>query len=226
MNLPELLQKLEADSLVTFFVLDLTGIGGTEVFRFHPGTNELMAPVVWQGVTYEPFPVEAEGFELNVKGTLPRPTLKVSAVTSSLTPYITLYQDFVGASVTRKRTFARYLDGQTYADPGQHYDDELYYVERKVSDDGDTVTFELSSALDLEGVRLPGRTISVNSCPWVYRQGDCPYTGTNYFDIRDLPVLTSDLDVCSKTAAGCKVRFGARAILPFGGFPAARTYKV
>ena len=228
MNLPELLQSLAADAIVEFFEVDLTAIGGTDVFRFHAGTNALTLPVVWKGLTYQPFPIQADGFERSVRGTLPRPTLHVANVTNVLVPYLDDFQDLVGAKVTRRRTFVRYLDGQPGADPSQHYDDEVYFVERKISDDGVLVTFELASSLDLEGVKLPSRMITVNSCSWVgdYRRGgDCPYVGTAYFNVRDLSVATLALDVCSGTVQGCKARFGDKAVLPFGGFPAARTYK-
>ena len=226
MNLPELLQSLSADSIVEFFSVDLTVIGGTDTFNFHAGTNSIGTSVVWQGVTYQPFPVQAEGFELTTKGVMPRPTLHIANVTSVLIPYLTTYDDLVGAKVVRKRTFVRYLDGQATADPTQHYDDETYYVEQKTRDDGIILSFELTSALDLYGVRLPSRIISVNSCQWAYRGGDCPYVGTAYFDVNDKSVSTVGADVCSKTVNGCKARFGSAAALPFGGFPAARVYKV
>lgn len=228
MNLPELLQQLSADAIVEFYEVDLTVIGGTETLYFHDGTNGLTQSVSWQGIDYELWPIRAEGFDLSAKGALPRPTLQVANVYNTLTPYIEDYAGLVGAKVTRRRTFARYLDGQPTADPNQHYDDETFYVERKIKDDGIFASFELASALDLDGVRLPSRGVSVNSCAWVYREvgSDCPYVGTNYFNVNDTPVATLAEDVCSKTPKACKLRFGARAILPFGGFPAARTYKL
>ena len=228
MNLPELLQQLDADSLIELFVIDLTLIGGTDVFYLHAGTNSIGGAVVWQGVAYQPWPMQVEGFDVNVRGALPRPTMHVANVLNTLVPYVEEFDDLVGASVRRRRTFARYLDGQPTADPNQHYPDDLYYVERKTQDDGTVLGFELASALDLEGIRLPSRQITVNSCAWVsdYRRGgDCPYVGTNYFNVRNEVVATLALDVCSGTVLGCKARFGAKNVLPFGGFPAAKVYK-
>ncbi len=63
-----------------------------------------------------------------------------------------------------------------------------------------------------------------NRCAWCmqgqYRGADCGYTGTRYYDKFGNPVDNPALDVCPGTVAGCKLRFGDDAMLPFGGFPA------
>jgi len=207
------------------FELDLRTIGGTDRYYFHPGTDTNGQSVVWQGVQYEPFPIEADGFEMSAKGTLPRPTLRVSNITGMITPMLIDWDDLVGAKVIRRRTFARYLDGQPTEDPTQHLPDDIFYVERKVNANRIAVEFELSSAMDLSGVQLPGREIRVGMCGSEYRGGECPYAGTNYFDVNDQPVGTLAEDVCSKRVSGCKVRFGAKNPLPYGGFPAGRAYR-
>ena len=225
MNIPELIQQLSPDAVVQLFVLDLTGIGGTDVLRFHAGTNSVRQSVYWQGHEYIPWPIQAEGFDLTVRGTLPRPKIHLAVITNTLIPYISDFDDLLGAKVVLKKTFARYLDGQPGADPNQHYPDETYYVQRKEQDDGTIATFELASAMDLQGVAAPKRQITIEYCPWQYRKGDCPYTGTNYFDVNDNPVNQAGQDVCSHTPRGCMVRFGANNPLPFGGFVAAHVYK-
>ena len=73
------IQKLDPGVLVEVFKLDATGIGG-DVFHFHAGTNGLQNYLVWQGVTYTRYPVEAEGFELKATGTAPRPKLRASNI--------------------------------------------------------------------------------------------------------------------------------------------------
>lgn len=243
-NIKEAIQQLDPGSRVEFFQLDLTSISaaaGTQYF--HAGTNELDGPVVWQGVTYQKFPVFAEGFDKSVKGTLPRPSLRISNVTGTISAMVMQYDDLVGAKVTRKQTFVRYLDASNFtsgvnatADPTQYLDDEVFYVERKVSENSESVEFELASALDLQGVSLPSRVIIVNYCGSGYRRwtgsafdytdaAECGYTGSSYFDVKDQSQVSASLDVCSKTVSGCKRRFGATAVLPFGGYPGARTYK-
>lgn len=225
MNLPELLQKLDAESIVEFFRVSTIPIGGTDIFSFHAGLNGVLQPVVWQGVTYQPFPVEADGFDKSTKGTLPRPRLRISNVTGIVSALVIDFRDLIGARVTRHRTFARYLDGQPTADPTQALPNDVYYVEKKISETKQMVEFELASALDLMGQQLPARDIVAAICPSWYRGAECGYTGTNYFDVDNQPVATENLDVCSKTVPGCKARFAASGVIPFGGFPAARTYK-
>lgn len=225
MNLPELLQQLDSGALIELFSVSTVPIGGTDTFHFHAGTNEVQSAITWQGVDYQPFPIEADGFDKSTRGTLPRPHLRVANVTGILSAVVIDLDDLVGASVTRHRTFARYLDGQLTADPTQFLPDDLFYVEKKISENKAVIEFELASALDLMGVQLPARDIVAMICPSDYRGPECGYTAAVYFDVNNAPVLTSVLDVCSKTVGGCKCRFMATGVLPFGGFPAARTLK-
>jgi lambda family phage minor tail protein L len=79
------------------------------------------------------------------------------------------------------------------------------------------VDFMLSSALDFGGQQLPARQIAPG-CQWMYRDANCGYTGTAYFDANDNPVSDPSLDRCSKKTSGCTCRFGVNNPLPFGGF--------
>lgn len=118
------------------------------------------------------------------------------------------------------------------ADPSRFLPDETYFIERKVSEDPIAVEFELSSAMDFSGSKLPRRIITVGVCPWdQYRQDECTYAGPHYFDANDNPVTSIEQDVCSRRPSGCKIRHEAwlgtnpKPVLPFGGFPSARAYK-
>lgn len=221
------IQKLAPSAIIELFVLDATGFGG-DVYRFHAGTNGLAQRVVWQGNTYEPFPVQVTGFEFNGSGQLPRPKLVVANVTGLITAMVLLYQDMLGAKLTRKRTMAKYLDAVNFpggtnpsADPTAEFQDDVFFIDRKSAETRDVVEFELAAAFDVNGVRLPRRQIVQNVCPWKYRGAECGYTGTQYFNANDQPVATLALDVCGKRLSSCQARFGQYAELPFGGFPAA-----
>lgn len=115
-------------------------------------------------------------------------------------------------------------------DPTKYLPDEVYFIERKVSEDEVSVQFELSSAIDLEDLKLPRRMVTVNYCSWDDYMGEgCMYVPTDpgsggYFDANDNPVGSSALDVCGRSVNSCKVRFGANNPLMYGGFPAARAY--
>lgn len=379
------IQSLAPSALLDFFILDSTNLPGGSLMRFHAGTNGLMQPVVWQGQTYEPLPIEAEGFDVTTKGSLPRPKMRIANVNGLLSASVKSFNDFVGCKVTRKRTFAKYLDavnfplrrnllaytdslpeiaggwvhgdaltvtpnvpgprgtdvatrfeglsgttisstgttvyksfsvviGNNYmistmvnpvtsgsfvirygatadaqtrsfpmtggtgwrrvtavftanaaggttsnctfgcstpggmtvelseaqaevgaietdyqaildtynanptADPNQFIPDDLWFVERKLTENRYIIEFELSSAFDLMGQQLPNRQVIQNSCSWKYRSTECGWTGVNY-DVNNAPSTPAN-DVCAKTLAACRVRFGVQPIR-FGGFPGA-----
>lgn len=220
------IQKLEPGAVIELFELDLATLGGT-VQRFHAGTNELRANVTWAGNVYTAFPVEASGFEYNGQGQAPRPTLRVANVAGAITALILMYEDLVGAKLTRIRTLAKYLDAVNFpggvnpaADPGAEFPRDVFFVDRKASETNTVVEFELAPAMDVTGVMLPRRQIIQNICAFAYRGAECGYTGTNYFDANDVATTIGN-DVCGKRLSSCKARFGAYAELPYGGFPSA-----
>lgn len=185
------IQKLAPSVVIELFVLDLSLFSQGSVY-FHAGTNSLQQRLTWQGKTYEAFPIQVEGFEFNGNGQIPRPKLKVANVTGAITAMVLIYQDLVGAKITRKRTLAKYLDAVNFpggvnptADPTAEFADDIYYVDRKSRETRDVIEFELAASFDLEGVNLPRRQIVQNVCPWRYRSSECGYTGTSYFDAND-----------------------------------------
>lgn len=109
------IQTLTPTSIIELFEIDATSIGGT-IYRFHAGKNSLINDIVWNGVTYSAFPIEASGFEWNGKGSLPRPRVLVSNVLGTITALVLAYQDLVGCKFTRIRTLAKYLDAVNFPD--------------------------------------------------------------------------------------------------------------
>lgn len=224
-------QKLAPSALIELFVLDTSEvIEGGEKFYFHAGTNKLFQQIVWQGISYTPLPIEAEGFDKTTQGTLPTPKLRVANVDGLFSQLIyDVGSDLVGCKVIRKLTHARYLDAENFpegnldADNNQFYPDEEWFIERKTSE----VTFgviewELSSVFDVNGVQLPGRQVLQNSCSFEYKGPDCRYNNSLYFDIRDQP-CAADKDRCGKRELSCRLRHPTGTV-PFGAFPGARRY--
>lgn len=234
---------IDPGALVELFALDMTPAGG-DLAYFHAGTNQLGVAVVWQGVTYQPFPIAAEGFELSGGGQFPRPKLTCSNVGGTITALLLQFGDLLNSKLTRRRTLAQYLDaanfpaGNPEADPTQHLPDEIWYVARKASEDNVSVVFELAAACDLAGVRVPRRQVIANVCTWIYRRYDpvaaafdytkatCPYTGAAIFDATGAVVTNPALDVCShRLSDGCKKRYPkvgtVRPPLPYAGEPGA-----
>lgn len=221
------LQQLQPGYLVELFELDCTSVGG-DVLRFHNGSNQLRADVVFDGLTYMAYPIQASGFEFTGRGQAPRPSLTVANVTGLLGALVRTYDDLVGCKLTRRRTMLKYLDAVNFpggvnptADPTAQLPEDVYYIDRKSTENKVLIEFELAAAFDVAGVQLPRRYIVQNVCPWRYRGGECGYTGTVYFDANDQLVPNPGQDVCGKRLNSCKVRFGEFAELPFGGFPAA-----
>lgn len=226
------IQRLDPGAIVELFVLDAVAQGDTQVRYFHAGTNALGGAVVWQGNTYSPFPIEADGFEMNVRGTVPQPRIKIANIGGTISSLTRPLQDLVGAKITRKRSFVRYLDAANFtggvnptANPDEHFPDDIFYINRKVAENKVFVEWELSPAWDVTGVKLPRRQVVQNVCPWLYRGAECGYAGTTYFKVDDTSTENSAEDRCGKRLASCKLRFGTYAELPFGGFPGAGLYR-
>lgn len=220
------IQSLGTSALIELFVLDTSELPGGSIQRFHAGTNGLLQPITWQEEVYQPLPITAEGFDVTAKGATPRPKMTVANVNGIFSAEVKQFNDFVGCKLTRKRTFAKYLDGVNFpdgenptADPNQHFPDDIWFVERKMSETRHVIQFELASAFDLQGTKLPGRQIIKNSCPWVYRSTECGWEG-GYYDMNNNPVGDASQDRCAKTLSACKARFQVYP-LRFGGFPGA-----
>lgn len=228
MNIPySELQKLVPSGIMDLYVLDSSSITGGAVDRFYPGLNNLQQPVIWQGNTYTPYPIYAEGFERVGRGAQPRPKLRVANIKGIVGALANETEDLVGAKLIRKRTFVKYLDaanftgGNANADPNMGFPDEIWYVERKSHIDQIFAEFELCSAFDLQGIRIPLRQVIQNLCSWRYRSAECGYVGGPVADKFDVATSDAGTDDCSKRVSGCKLRFGATAELPFGNFPGA-----
>lgn len=212
--------------VVEMFVFDDTNIGGSTTLRWHPGINPQGIPIIWQGQMYQPFPVEAEGFEQTASGKLPRPTLRTSNIGGLMGAYLRQNKDNLGAKVTRKRTLGKYLDsenfpdGNPYADPNTSYPDEIFYVARKAMDNPAMVELELAVSFDVENILLPRRQVIAGTCQWKYRSAECSYAGPPVQDIYGVPTSDPTKDQCRKTLTACRARFGG-GILKSSAFPAS-----
>jgi lambda family phage minor tail protein L len=210
------LSVLAPNAIIELFQLhlDATLHGSSTIYYFHNGVNAAVTSnITWNGQAYVRLSIEATGFDYSSTGSLPRPSLTVSNIGSSITSLllqvnlITAGNDLGGAKVVRIRTLKKYLDGEAGADPHAKFPDEIWYVDRKSNENRAVVEFELASKFDLVGVMLPRRQIIANVCQWAYRGGECGYNGTDYYDINDNKVTASGSDVCGKRLSSCNVRF-------------------
>ena len=51
----------------------------TDILRFHNNIKVFNSYIYWQGKTYYPAPIQAEGFDISSRGTLPTPILRMTA---------------------------------------------------------------------------------------------------------------------------------------------------
>ena len=226
----EELAKINPSAIIELFELRLESAlhGSNDVYRFHAGSNaDVTGNIVFNSQTYSRVPIKADGFEYTNTGTLPRPTLAISNLSSTISALLLLVNattagnDLGGAEVRRIRTLKKYLDGESAADPNAQFPQEVWFIDRKASETRDVVTFELASKFDLAGQKIPRRQIIANVCQWKYRSSECSYTGSNFFNANGNTVSTLAQDVCGKRVASCKLRFGENGELPFGSFPGA-----
>ena len=169
------LQSINPGSVIELFVLELNTAlhGSNTIYRFHKGANmNANGEVVWAGNSYLRFPIECAGFEFGSTGTLPRPTITISNILGTITAIMqdvnttTVGNDLNGAKFTRIRTLARFLDAVNFTgntnpfgtpDPTAEFPQEIYFLDRKVTENRNVVTCEAQSALDLVNVKLPKR---------------------------------------------------------------------
>ena len=181
------LQSINPSAIIELFVLTLkeglnypTGNPDSvnTVYRFHAGSNlNANGEIVWKGNSYLRFPVEASGFAFQ-RGQLPRPKLIVSNATSLISAILlsvnetTAGNDLTGATVTRIRTLAKFLDAANFADgtnatadPNAEFPQEIYSIDRKSSETREIVEFELAAPTDLAGIRIPKRQCTRKEFP-------------------------------------------------------------
>ena len=180
------LQKINPSAIIELFTIttDLTLHGSAQTYRFHNGTNALgNNDIIWAGNTYIKLPIQAEGFAFQ-KGQLPRPTLTISNALGTITAIllnvnqVTTGNDLTGATVTRIRTLARYLDANNFPnntnplgtpDPTAEFPQEIYKIDRKSAENREIGTFELAAVFDLAGVRAPKRQCTRSEFPSIGR---------------------------------------------------------
>ena len=155
------------------------------IFRFHAGTNmKTNSNIVWQNDTYERFPIVAEGFAFEGKGQIPRPTLTMSnlggitrsGVAITVTDLLiivnltTPHNDLLNAKITRRQVLASSLDAQNFENNTNPFGSpnnnelpqEIYFIDRKITESRNLVQFELVGDLDKQNLKLPKRQVTRN----------------------------------------------------------------
>lgn len=209
--------KLQQEAYIDLYQLDLNSIGVNQVYYFVSDAQENGSALSYLGDVYISLPIMVDGYESTQKAPFPRPTLTVSNNAGTVSALMLLYDQLVGAKLTRIRTLVKYLDGQSEAG-GEALAPEIYFIETPLQEDEQKCSFECINGLEMGGLTLPKRFIT-RRCAWKYRGVECSYTGASMFDFNDQPTGDPTKDICSHTVKGCQIRFGRYAELPYGGFP-------
>ena len=168
------LQPINPSAIIELFTLKLDNTlhGATTVYRFHAGSNmNANGKIVWAGNEYLRFPIQISGFAFQ-NGQIPRPKLVVSNALGTISAILltvnetTTGNDLTGATVTRIRTLAKFLDAVNFSggtnpygtpDPTAEFPQEIYSIDRKATETREIVEFELASVLDLVSITCPKR---------------------------------------------------------------------
>lgn len=108
--------QLKPSNLVTLYELDLSpcigryGATTQDKYYWCDGVNETGSDLVWNGITYSRYPIQATGFDKQGNGSIPRPKLVAGNYGGIIGDLAREYNDIIGAKLTRIRTFAKYLD--------------------------------------------------------------------------------------------------------------------
>ena len=168
------LQSINPSAIIELFTLQLSTAlhGANTIYRFHAGSNlNANGKIVWNGNEYLRFPIQASGFAFQ-RGQLPRPKISISNATGLISAILlsvneeTTGNDLTGATVTRIRTLAKFIDAVNFPggtnplgtpDPTAEFPQEIYKIDRKAAENREVVQFELAAPTDLAGVRIPKR---------------------------------------------------------------------
>ena len=193
------LQSINPSSIIELFKLELveglhypTGNPSSvpTVFRFHAGTSmNSRSNIIWQGDSYERFPITATGFAFAGTGQIPRPTLQMSnlgGITRSgsvitvtdlmiVVNETTPQNDLLKATVKKLQVLASSLDNANFSSGSNPFGtpnsnqlpEEIFIIDRKMSESRNLVQFELTAANDTQNKRVPARQVTRSEFPAV-----------------------------------------------------------
>jgi len=185
--------KLELDKLLYVYEIEATS---TSTLRYHSGVNSSSANIVWYNytspyaaITYTAMPVDMSGESREGMGGPNRVTFVIGTVATTFASDLSSlgiysYDDLVGKKVTRRTTFAKYINGGT-ADTNAgsapvEFPKVTFIIESIKVLTSESITFELTNGFDTEGITIPNRNMSANLCSWIYQGVGAANVGGEY----------------------------------------------
>ena len=190
----KMLADLTPTSLVEMFIIDSTLIDDNslpqeeQVIYIHNFITPELSPIYFNGQKYSAVPCKFTGYELKGDGSqLPRPRFSITNYNAYASRILRNTDSLTGAKITRKRTFAKFLNPQSWGEnppfwnvPGinEALSEDVFYVGKKTAENKTVVEFELATSLELNGIRIPKRRMFASACSFEYRNSyGCPYGG-------------------------------------------------
>lgn len=177
-----------------YTIYDYDGIANNLYFAEYP------SEILFDGITYSPFPITFDSIPENNKGQIDSVTVQVSNISRLIQSYLEAY-NIKGKQVSIKLVWADQLDDI------DNYIEDIYYID-SYSADQKNVTFVLTSKFDVLNIDLPFRRVNRNHCSWVFKGTECGYAGGE--------------STCNKTFQRCKELNNSTR---FGAFPSAGSQK-
>ena len=145
---------------------------------------------VASGITFNQNSARADGRNL------PRPILRIGNTDGIVSYYLKLLGTFIGLKITRKKTFAKYLDGNTWGsgavnpytgttlgNENARLVDDIFFVEKINAENKHVVEFQLATALEFKNAKIPSRRMLATHCSFDYRNSSgCGYSGNDMYD--------------------------------------------
>lgn len=163
---------------------------------------EYHTSVVYNGITYNPFPITFDAISENNAGQIDSMTVTIGNVSRLIQGYLETL-DLRGKKVTITTVWSNQL-----GDSDANIQD-IYYID-SYSADQDETRFVLTTKFDVLGVQLPQRRFLRGHCPWKFKGTECGYAGGD--------------STCNKTKDDCKTNKDNYS--RFGGFPSINPKRV
>ena len=162
---------------------------------------------------YIALPLYFSGYDQKSEGAYSRPTITFANILSTFKTE-TSNNDLIGKKLIRRKTLAKYLaTGDVNENPPNpsvsapiEMPQQVFIIDRIESENAQSITFELTSGFDLQGIMVPNRYILSNTCTWLYQGletssfGGCTWKIANNnpgftvrYDSNDRPIVSGTI---------------------------------
>lgn len=194
----EHINEITPSTIIELYIIDTTILydnilpDSEQVMYFCNEVSETLNHVYFEGQKYKAIPCEWTGQEIKGDGSQnPRPKFKVSNYIGYASRVIKEAGGMLRAKITRKRTFAKFLDRKTWQDsedfPELFWNSpnvnatlstDIFFVDKIISENPNFIELELVTSTELDGVEIPRRKMWANFCSFEYRNSSgCGKTG-------------------------------------------------